>query len=130
MYARVVTIHVRRDQIDECVRIFKEINAPSIASHPGFDHGHWWLDRETGKATSVTFWDTADHERGSRANIPRLIDGMAHVLSSHDVEQESFERVHDAYAARSPEAHARPVRACAPNSTTSGEIRTPVQSGS
>ena len=101
MYARVVTIRVRRDQIEECVRIFKEINAPSIASHPGFDHGHWWLDRETGKATSVTFWDTVENERGSRASIPRLIDGMSHVLSCHDVDQQSFERVHDAYGARS-----------------------------
>jgi antibiotic biosynthesis monooxygenase len=98
MYARVVTIRVRLDQVDECIRIFKEVNAPSIARHRGFDHGHWWADRETGRATSVTFWDTAEHERGSRVNIERLIEGMAHVLATHEVEQEIFERVHDEYS--------------------------------
>ena len=30
-----------------CIRIFKEVNGPSIAAHPGFDHGHWWVDRTT-----------------------------------------------------------------------------------
>src|SRR5918999_2064705 len=98
MNARVVTIQVRLDQIEECIRIFRELNAPSIAAQPGFDHGHWWLDRESGKAQSVTFWDTAEHEQASRANIPRLIEGMAHVLATQDVRQESFERVHDEYS--------------------------------
>ncbi|GAC1486121.1 MAG: hypothetical protein NVS2B12_41010 [Ktedonobacteraceae bacterium] len=94
-YARVVTIHVRPEKMDECIRIFKEVNAPSIAAHTGFDHGHWWVDRSTGKATSVTFWDTEANEQASRANIPRLIERMAHVLASHDVQQESFEVVHE-----------------------------------
>jgi Antibiotic biosynthesis monooxygenase len=93
--ARVVTIHVRLEKMDECLRIFKEVNGPSIAGQPGFDHGHWWVDRTTGKAMSVTFWETEANERASRANIPRLIEGMAHVLASHDVQQESFEAVHE-----------------------------------
>ena len=98
MYARVVTIDVRRDELDECVRIFREVNGPSIAAQPGFDHGHWWLDREAGKATSVTFWATAEHERNSRPGITRLVDGMARVLSSPLVEQQTYERVHDEFA--------------------------------
>ena len=45
MLARVVTIHVRPEKMDECIRIFRERNAPSIAAQPGFHHGHWWVDR-------------------------------------------------------------------------------------
>ncbi len=56
MLARVVTIQVRPEKMDECIAIFKEINAPSIAAQPGFDHGHWFVDRVSGEATSVTFW--------------------------------------------------------------------------
>jgi hypothetical protein len=97
MYARVVTISVRPERMEDCIRIFREVNGPSIAARHGFDHGHWWVERTTGEAVSVTFWETADDEVASRANIPRLIDGMAAVLASHEIEQQVFERVHDQY---------------------------------
>ena len=95
MPARVVTIQVRPEKMDECIRIFKEVNAPSIAARPGFDHGHWWVDRASGKATSVTFWENEADEKASRANIPRLIEGMSQVLPSEEVYQEVFEVVHE-----------------------------------
>jgi heme-degrading monooxygenase HmoA len=95
MLARVVTIQVLPEKMDECIRIFKEANAPSIAARPGFDHGHWWVDRASGKATSVTFWENEADEKASRANIPRLIEGMSQVLASEEVYQEVFEVVHE-----------------------------------
>jgi heme-degrading monooxygenase HmoA len=95
MLARVVTIQVKPEKLDECISIFREVNAPSIAQRPGFDHGHWWADRTSGEATSVTFWENEEDERASRTNIPRLIEGMAHVLASEEVYQETFEVVHE-----------------------------------
>src|ERR687890_460813 len=97
MLARVVTIQVRPEKMDECIRIFQERNAPSIAAQPGFHHGHWWIDRATGRATSVTFWENAADEQASRANIAGLVERMAHVLASEEVEQEIGEVVHDQY---------------------------------
>ena len=35
MLARVVTIKVRPEKMDECIKIFRDRNAPSIASQPG-----------------------------------------------------------------------------------------------
>ena len=95
MLARVVTIQVKPEKMDECISIFREVNAPSIAERPGFDHGHWWVDRTGGQATSVTFWENEADEEASRANIPRLVEGMAHVLASEEVYQEIFEVVHE-----------------------------------
>ena len=95
MLARVATIQVLPEKMDECIRIFKEVNAPSIAVRPGFDHGHWWVDRASGKATSVTFWENEADEERSRANIPRLIEGMSQVLAPEEVYQEVFEVVHE-----------------------------------
>jgi heme-degrading monooxygenase HmoA len=95
MLARVVTIQVKPQKMDECISIFREVNAPSIAVRPGFGHGHWWVDRTSGEATSVTFWENEQDERASRANLPRLIEGMAHVLASDEVYQETFEVVHE-----------------------------------
>ena len=95
MLARVVTIQVKPQKMDECISIFREVNAPSIAERPGFDHGHWWVDRTSGQATSVTFWENVEDEEASRANIPRLVSGMSDVLASDEVYQETFEVVHE-----------------------------------
>ena len=97
MLARVVTLQVRPEKMDECIAIFKDTNAPSIAAQPSFDHGHWFVDLASGKATSVTFWENEADEEKSRANIPRLVEGMSHVLASPDVYQETFESVHEQY---------------------------------
>ncbi len=99
MLARVVMIPVRPEKMDECITIFKERNAPYIAAQPCFHHGHWWVDRASGQATCVTFWDNEADERASRANIPDSVEKMAHVLASREVYQETFESVHDQYPA-------------------------------
>jgi quinol monooxygenase YgiN len=95
MLARVVTIQVRPEKMNDCIAIFKEINAPSIAAQPGFNDGHWFVDRVSGEATSVTFWENEADEEASRANIPRLIEGMSPALASEEVYQEIFEVVHE-----------------------------------
>ena len=95
MLARVVAVQVKPEKMDECIRIFKEVNAPSIAVRPGFTHGRWWVDRTGDQATSVTFWENEADEEASRANIPRLVEGMSHVLGFEEVYQETFELVHD-----------------------------------
>jgi hypothetical protein len=97
MLARVVTIQVRSGKMDECIRIFQERNALSIATQPGFHHGHWWVDRTSGRATSVTFWENEADERASRANIAGLVERMPDVLASDEVTQEIGEVVHDQY---------------------------------
>jgi hypothetical protein len=94
-YARLVEIQVAPGKMDECIASFRDRNAPSIAAQPGFDHGHWFVDRTTGKAISVTFWTNESDERASRANIPLLIEGMAQVLATREVRQETFEAVHE-----------------------------------
>jgi hypothetical protein len=53
------------------------------------------VDRNTGKAISVTFWSSAADERASRANVSKLIEAMEHILGSHEVRQEAFETVHE-----------------------------------
>jgi hypothetical protein len=95
MYARLVEVQVAPERIDECIAIARERIAPSAAAQPGFDHGHWFIDRTTGKAGSITFWTSEADERASRANVPRLIEALAPILASHDVRQETFEVVHE-----------------------------------
>ena len=57
-------------------------------------------------AASVTFWENEEDERASRANVPRLVEGMSHVLASEEVYQETFEVVHEQHPVeRSEEAN-------------------------
>lgn len=51
----------------------------------------------------MTFWENEQDERASRTNIPRLIEGMAHVLASDEVYQETFEVVHEQHPIEHPE---------------------------
>ena len=107
MLARVVTIQVKPQKMDECISIFREVNAPSIAERPGFDHGHWRVDRTSGQATSITFWENGEDEEVSRANIPRLVSGMSHVLAPEEVHQETFEVVHEQHPVEHSEEASR-----------------------
>src|SRR4051812_39617601 len=100
MLARVVTIQVRPEKIDEYSSIFKVVNAPSIPVRPGFNHGHWWMDRASGEATSVTFCKNEADEQASRANIPRLVERTSHVLASQEVYLETFELVYDQHPSK------------------------------
>ena len=77
MLARVVTIEVRPGKMDECIAIFRDRNASSIAAQAGFRHGHWWVDRTTGRATSVTFWENEADERANRTNIDGLVEPVS-----------------------------------------------------
>ena len=63
------------------------------------------MERTGGRATSVTFWEDEEDERASRANVPRLVEGMSHVLASDEVYQQTFEVVHEQHPVeRSEEA--------------------------
>jgi heme-degrading monooxygenase HmoA len=102
MYARLMEMHISSGKIDECIGILRDRNGPAIGVQPGFDHGHWFVDRDTARVASVTFWKTESDELASRSTIPDLIQKMAHVLASVEVRQESFEVVHEQRAWEEP----------------------------
>jgi hypothetical protein len=99
-HARLVSVWVEPSRVDETVALFKETNARSLAQQPGFEQVYYLMNRATGKVTSVTFWASEDDERRSRANIPSLIENMAHLLTAQEVHQETLEIVHLRQASR------------------------------
>jgi heme-degrading monooxygenase HmoA len=102
MLARVVEIQVEPGKIDECISILRDRNAPAVAAQPGFNHGHWLVDRQTGRCMSVTFWETPEDEIESRASVPGLLEKMGNVLATKDVRQEAFDVVHDQHGWEEP----------------------------
>ncbi len=96
MYARIVAAEGRPEKVEESIAIMKERNAPSVSGQPGFYRGYWCIDRNSGRVMSVTLWETQADEKTSQANIPGIMENMAHVLAGREYRQETFEVIHDA----------------------------------
>ncbi len=57
MFARVITMQLKSDKLDEAAKNYKEI-VPDVKAQKGFNSNYLLIDRETGKAVSVAFWDS------------------------------------------------------------------------
>jgi hypothetical protein len=57
MYARLTTIQIKPDKIDEATDIYRKSIVPAAKSQKGFCRINFFLDRKTGKAVSLALWD-------------------------------------------------------------------------
>lgn len=60
MFARVITMQLRSDKLDEATKFYKEDIVPAVKYQKGFNSNYLLIDRETGKAVSVAFWDSKE----------------------------------------------------------------------
>ncbi len=74
MFARMTTVQIRDDKIDEAIRIYKESVVPAAKSQRGYIGAHLLVDRKAGKGVSITVWDTE-------------LDGIANEQSGYYQEQ-------------------------------------------
>ena len=60
MFARMTTIKVRIDKIDEALDIYRESMVPAAKEQKGFRRLNLFMNRETGKAVAVALWDSEE----------------------------------------------------------------------
>jgi len=65
MFARVVTIQLKSDTLDEAIKFFRESMIPAAKSQKGYQGGYLLTDRKTGKGISVAFWDSQEDIRAN-----------------------------------------------------------------
>ncbi len=58
MFMRVVTMEMKSDKLDEAAKKYREVGQDAKAQKRGFNSNYLLIDRETGKAVSVAFWDS------------------------------------------------------------------------
>ena len=58
MYAKVVTFQIKPGDRDEVIRLFHDFVVPGARKHKGFKGGLLLTDPNTGKGTSIGFWET------------------------------------------------------------------------
>ena len=60
MYAGVVTLRVRPDQVGEAVRIYRESVLPELREMQGFEGGYVLTDAESGRGYIIGLWRTRE----------------------------------------------------------------------
>ena len=58
MYARVVTVQVQPDKLDETINLYEDSVLSAARQQKGFQNGMLLVDRNTGKGVSITLWET------------------------------------------------------------------------
>jgi type IV pilus biogenesis protein CpaD/CtpE len=66
MIARVTVTRGGTDKMPELTRFIQDQIIPSARKQRGFKGGYWLADRKSGKALTVTLWESAEAEQGSQ----------------------------------------------------------------
>jgi heme-degrading monooxygenase HmoA len=56
MFARLTSIDIKAERIDEAIDIYKKSVIPAARSQKNFLGAYFLSDRQTGKSISITFW--------------------------------------------------------------------------
>ena len=65
MHARVTTRQIQPGQMDEAMRIYRDVVVPAGAERQGNKGGLVLTDRSTGKLMTISLWDTEADLRAS-----------------------------------------------------------------
>ncbi len=60
MFARLTTVQVNVENIDEVIKIFDEKVVPAAKSQKGYSGAYLLTDRKTGKGIAISLWDSEE----------------------------------------------------------------------
>lgn len=81
MHARLITVQIQHDQLDEASRLYQEQLLPIARQQSGFKGGWLLLDRHTGKGLAILLWQAETDLRAGEAN-PLLQQQMGHLAQT------------------------------------------------
>ncbi len=95
MHGRVTVIQGTPERADEAVRVLREQVLPRAREMAGFKGVLGLLDRGSGKALSVTLWESEEAMRASEEAANRLRDEASRASGGGVVSVERYEVVID-----------------------------------
>ena len=60
MFARVTTVQIKNNTLDETEKIYRESVIPAAKSQKGYQGTYLLADRKTGKGMAFTLWDSEE----------------------------------------------------------------------
>jgi hypothetical protein len=68
MHARIITVQIHHDRLDEATHLYREALLPAAQQQPGFNGGWLLVDRYTGKGLAILLWETETDLKRGEAN--------------------------------------------------------------
>ncbi|MFZ2054428.1 MAG: antibiotic biosynthesis monooxygenase [Candidatus Aminicenantales bacterium] len=68
MYARLTTMSIKPEKIDEAIKIYRTSVVPAAKSQQGFVGAYLLTDRPTGRGISLTIWKTEEDALANEHN--------------------------------------------------------------
>ena|SRR5579875_515000 len=91
MHARSAVIEMSPDKIEEAVRFWKDEQLPKYREQSGYKGFTLLINRDSGKAFGVSFWDSEDALRGSDELGKQARAGLAQASSGSEQPRENWE---------------------------------------
>jgi hypothetical protein len=94
MFARLVVVQGSPEQVDDAVKVINERAVPGARQIPGLSAAYWALDRSSGKAVTLTIYDTEDSLKASEQVARELRErSVAEIPGAQIVSVETYEIV-------------------------------------
>ena len=61
MFARLTTVQIHKERIEEAIKFYRESIVPVAKSQRGFVAAYLLADRKRAKGVSITFWDSEEN---------------------------------------------------------------------
>ena len=91
MYAQIISISVKPDQIDEFQELYEEYINPEIRTQKGYKDFYLLIDREKSRALSITIWEDQECAEASEEVNLYLEQRASYPLYSAPPVREGFE---------------------------------------
>mgnify|MGYP001095596798 CR=1 FL=1 len=92
MFARLVSAQAGKGKLDEVTKTWKEDDIPLMHSVKGYRGAYLLTDRRTGKAISMTLWDSEkDSDADRRSQLHRKQVNMYRDLLTGEIGYQGYE---------------------------------------
>ena len=95
MHARSAVIEMSPDKVDDAVRFWKDEQIPKYREQQGYKGFTLLVNRDSGKALGVSFWESEDALRASDELGQQARAGLAETSSGTEQPRENWEVVVD-----------------------------------
>jgi hypothetical protein len=82
MLARVTMMQGKPEKLDEVIRYFRETVLPSAKKINGFKEGYMFVNRQTGRVTGMTIWESQPGIQDSAGIASGFIPEMAKIIGA------------------------------------------------
>ena len=93
MFARLISTLIPNEKLDELIRVWRDLDTPEMKSIKGYREAYLLTNRETGKAISMTLWDSEKDAITNEQNdyIQKQINKFYKDLVTEPLTREGYE---------------------------------------